>query len=306
MARRKKEAEVAAVEVKTEEVKTEEVKVEAANAETTEPAKDEVKTEEAAAEAETTEATSRKDQLHEEIKELVEKYNEAYGYREYKRMQELDTEIADKVEEYTGISERECFEEILNEENPMKAAAERVRYATIKVRDVTEDKVTTRVVEASSNQIDPLKLHKKAKEGIGADKNWHFMIEKLNMLLTCRRAIELGLNPREIKNTYSMSEEACKIEMLMDGTSPDKFDKNAADEILKQDVQKVVNAMLGEGYEVTDVMINYLLMIYQKKNNRKSLSVSCANHRNMRIYLLDICHACVTGNEFSVIYKVKK
>ena len=222
-------------------------------------------------------------------------------------MQEIDAKIAEKVEEYTTIAERECFNEILQDENPMKAAAERVRYATIKVRDVTEDKVTTRVVEASSNQIDPLKLHKKAKDGIGADKNWHFMIEKLNMLLTCRRAIELGLDPREIKNTYSMSEEATKIEALMSETDPTKYDKNAADELLKQDVQKVVDAMLGGGeFEVTDVMINYLLMIYQKKNNRKSLSVTCANHKNMRIYLLDICHACVTGNEFSVVYKVKK
>ena len=297
MARRKTKAEV------TPEVKAEEVKVEAAVA--AEPVAEEAKAEDTPAE-ETTKA-NRKDELLEEINGLVEKYNEANNYREYKQMQDIDAKIAEKVEEYTGIAERECFEEILQDENPMKAAAERVRYATIKVRDVTEDKVTTRVVEASSNQIDPLKLHKKAKDGIGADKNWHFMIEKLNMLLTCRRAIELGLEPREIKNTYSMSDEAAKIEALASETDPSKFDKNAADEVLKQDVQKVVDAMLGAGeYEVTDVMINYLLMIYQKKNNRKSLSVSCANHKNMRIYLLDICHACVTGNEFSVIYKVKK
>lgn len=296
MARRKANAEV------TPEVKTEEVKVETALAADPNP---EVKTEDAP--ADTTEATDRKDELLEEINELVEKYNEANSYHEYKQMQEIDAKIAEKVEEYTTIAERECFNEILQDENPMKAAAERVRYATIKVRDVTEDKVTTRVVEASSNQIDPLKLHKKAKDGIGADKNWHFMIEKLNMLLTCRRAIELGLDPREIKNTYSMSEEATKIEALMSETDPTKYDKNAADELLKQDVQKVVDAMLGGGeFEVTDVMINYLLMIYQKKNNRKSLSVTCANHKNMRIYLLDICHACVTDNEFSVVYKVKK
>lgn len=297
MARRKTKAEV------TPEVKTEEVKVETVLA--ADPKPEEVKTEDA--QAKTTEAADRKDELLNEINELVEKYNEANSYHEYKQMQEIDAKISEKVEEYTAIAERECFDEILKDENPMKAAAERVRYATIKVRDVTEDKVTTRVVEASSNQIDPLKIHKKAKDGIGADKNWHFMIEKLNMLLTCRRAIELGLDPREVKNTYSMSEEAVKIEALMSETDPTKYDKNAADELLKQDVQKVVDAMLGAGeYEVTDVMISYLLMIYQKKNNRKSLSVTCANHKNMRIYLLDICHACVTGNEFSVIYKVKK
>lgn len=258
----------------------------------------------------TTEGTNvtvdKKQEIYDAIVALVDEYNESADYKEFKVMKEIDKKIADKVQEYSEAAEAECFAEILEAENPMKRAAEVVRYSTVKVRDVKEDGTLTRVIEASSKQIDPLRLHKKAKDGIGADKTWFLMIEKLNLLMTCRRAIELGLDPKQVQNSYSMSEEACKIECLLSETDPTKYDKNAADEVLRQDVQKVVDAMLGEGFSVTDVMINYLLMIYTRKDSRKALSVTCANHKYMRTYILDICHAAVTGNEFCLGYKQKK
>jgi len=261
-------------------------------------------------EEKTTEVTNvtadKKSAIYDEISELVNQYNKSAEYSEFKVMKEIDKKIADKVQEYSEVAEAECFAECLKAENPMKAAAEMVRYSTVKVRDVKDDGALTRVIEASSKQIDPLRLHKKAKDGIGADKAWFLMIEKLNLLMTCRRAIELGLDPKQVQNTYSMSEEACKIESLLSETDPTKYDKNVADEVLRQDVQKIVDAMLGEGFAVTDVMINYLLMIYTRKDSRKALSVSCANHKYMRTYMLDICHAAVTGNEFYLNYKVKK
>ena len=282
---------------KTEAVKTEEVKVE------------EVKTEEATAGAAEETTEDEKAAIYAEIETLVSKYNEHAKYGELKSMKEIDEKIASKVQEYDQAAEKEAFDEFLKAENPMKAAAEAVRYSTVKVADekgVQKGVIANKVIEASSKPIDPLRLHKRVSGGIGADKSWHFMIEKLNLLLTCRRAIELGVDPREIQNTYSMSEEAAKIEVLLSETDPTKYDKNKADEVLKQDVQKCVDAMLGTGFSVSDVMCNYLLMIYTKKDNRKALSVTCANHRYMRTYLLEICHAAITGNAFSLNYKAKK
>lgn len=305
MARKKKVD--AAPEVKTEEVKVEETKAEEAKVETAEAAQS---TEGVAATEETTETPvdDEKDKVREEIDELIKQYNEASEYIEYKRMREIEAKIAEKVQQYDELAEGECFAEFLQSENPMKAAAEAVRFPTIKVRDERQKGggQPKKVVEASSKPIDPMRLHKKAKDGIGANKEWHFMCEKLNLLLTCRRAIELGIDPMTVKNTYSMSDEAVKIECLLSETDATKYDKNAADEILKQDMQKVVDAMVGSGFTVTDVMVNYLLVIYQKKDNKKSLSVTCANHKFMRMYMLEICHAAITGNEFCLNFKVKK
>lgn len=247
--------------------------------------------------------------LSDEISTKVSEWNDAHSYDEHTLAGEIEKQIADKVSEYSTLAESKCFEELMGAENIMLAAAIKLRYNVIKVRDTKPDpksKEVVKVVETSSVLIDPARLDKKVKGGIGANKEWSHMIERLNYLQTCRLAIELGLDTAEISKTYAMKEEALKIEVLLSETDPTKYDKNAADEILMKDMQTVVNAMLGEGYTVAMTEAMYFVRSYAKKNNKKSLQLVCSNHRTVRGTMLEICHKVVTGAEYSVSYKVKK
>lgn len=251
------------------------------------------------------EFAEKKAALKTKLENLVKKWNEAFEYNEGTK--EIDEDISEALGEYAEVAEKECFKNLQATENSMKAAAERLTFPVLAVQDVREDKkLVGRNVVSAEKKIDPLRLNNKAKNGVGADKKWPAMIEKLNLLLACRRAIELGLDPAKVRDTFSMSEQAAKIESLLSETDPTKYDKNAADEVLRGDLQKILDAMLGTGYSADARMVQFLLMIYQKKDNKRALSVSCANHRSMAQYCLELCHAAVTGNSYNLKYKVKK
>lgn len=239
-----------------------------------------------------------------ELRALVKQYNEAFRFRE--DTSSIETKIGDKVDEYTQESMKRCFTELLTKENPMLEAVKKLTFPTLRVSDEKVEGVKVGIrVDDATKPIDPLRLHHDSKAGIGADPYWNAMIEKLGMLLACRRAIELGLDPLAVKNTYSMSEQALKIEVLRSETDSKKYDKAAADEVLKGDLQNVVNAMLGEGFTISEHEVNYLLMIYQKKG-RSALTVSLAKPQSMRLYLMEICYAAVTHTAYTLDYKKKK
>jgi hypothetical protein len=60
--------------------------------------------------------------------------------------------------------------------------------------------------------------------------------------------------------------------------------------------------MIGEEYKPVSHDVNYLMTIFAKKN-RKALSVTCANHRYMRNYIMEICHRIVSGESYDVQFK---
>lgn len=247
----------------------------------------------------------KKRAIRDEAAELVSKWNESAEYAEYKTMAKLEEEIAQKVTEYTELAWDETVLELKQTEKPMVEAAKRLTFETIKVKpEKQEDGTPVMIMYGADKPIDVLALHKAIEGGIGEDKKWHSMIEKLNFLITCRRAIELGLNTDEINKSYAMSQQATKMDMFLTGATT--FDKNGADELLRKDMQLVVNAMIGDGYEVVNKMVSYLLMVYQKKNSKRALSIVCATHKHLRQYMLEVCNSCITGDDFEAVYKEKK
>lgn len=239
-----------------------------------------------------------------EIEALVSERNECAEFGEHKAVKKLDRKIAEKVGDYNTRAEKDCFDALLKEDNPMLAAAKMLKFVGIKASEKKqEDGSAKMVIEAASRAIDPLSLHKKSDDGIGIDKKWEDSVEALNCLLTMRRAVELGLSTDGIIKNYKMSDEALtKVEAYLQDDDPTKLDKNAFDGFLRSEVQDVVDKMTGVG-EVTDKMVNYLLSIYSRKNTKAELSIACATHKYMRQYMLDICNAAATGNVFSVSYK---
>ena len=236
------------------------------------------------------------------LQELVDEYNDDAELADFKHMKELKEKINEKIAEYNLASETECFAELLKAENPLKAAAEKLRYPAVRVPEEDNKLV---IDTDTTKAIDPMRLHRKVKGGIGVDKSWHYMVERLNSSIITRRAIELGIDPETIKSSYAIHDEALKLEGFLSDEDPNAFDLSAANEHLQKNMQKVVAAMVGE-YEVPMSLVNYILSIYTKKNNRASLEVAAANHRFMKQYMLEVCHACITGSPVVMTYRKAK
>lgn len=211
-------------------------------------------------------------------------------------LKKLDEAIA----EYSSIARTIVFQECKESENPMIEAVKRLTYPTIagKLEKVEDTEIQRMVIEDREKQIDLLKLHKYVDGGIGADHNWVYMVEKFNMLLTARRADELGIDPKTVNDSYAMSEIAREFDL---GKNP------ASNTKILDTLRTIVGAMIGEEYKpkVTSHDVAFLLAIYSRKA-RKALTVSCANHKFMRGYVMEICHRVVLDKAYAVEFKQAK
>ena len=233
-------------------------------------------------------------QLRSEAEALVKDYNEAIQNGKFEDATKAESAAIEKINEYTGVVRDMCFEDCKNTDNPMLAAVQTLSYVTIGVKDEQkgDDKVPVRSIVDKERQIDLLKLHKYCGS-IGADENWVHIAQKLNFLLTAQKAVDLGLNPKDVHDSYAMSEIARQFDMGKNPTSKTNLLKS---------LQAVVSAMLGADYKATSHDVNYLMSVYSRKN-RKALTVTCANHRYFRNYLAEVCHRIVTGKTYEVDYK---
>jgi len=243
------------------------------------------------------ENTAKLATLRSKTEELVKDYNEAMQTGKFEDATKADKAMTDTINEYTATVRDMCFEECKATDDPMLAAVKTLSYVTIGVKDEQkgDDKVPVRVIVDKERQIDLLKLDKFCG-GIGADPNWMHVAQKMNFLLTAQKAKDLGLDPAKVNDSYAMSEIARQFEMGKNPTSKTNLLKT---------LQMVVTAMVGDGYKATSHDVNFLLSVYSKKN-RKALTVSCANHRNFRGYVMEVCHRIVTGKSYELEYKTKR
>lgn len=243
------------------------------------------------------ENTAKLATLRSEAEAFVKAYNEAIQNGKFEDANKADTAMTEKINEYTATVRDMCFADCKATENPMLTAVTTLSYVTIGVKDEQkgDDKVPVRAIVDKERQIDLLKLHKFCGS-IGADENWLHIAQKMNLLLTAQKANDLGLDPKAVNDSYSMSEIAREFDMGKNPTSKTN---------LLRTLQMVVTAMLGDGYKATSHDVNFLLSVYSRKN-RKALTVTCANHRYFRNYMAEICHRIVTGKAYELDYKTKK
>lgn len=229
------------------------------------------------------------------VDEKVKAYNEAMQDGKFDEVSKLDTEITDTVNEYTSIVRDMCFEDCAASDDPMMAAVTALSFMTIGVKDTKkgDEKLPVREVIEKERQIDLLKLHKFVDGGIGHNKEWAYMVEKFNLLMTCQKAKDLGVDPTAINDSYAMSEIAKGYDL---GKNP------ASKTNLLKTLTAIVQAMVGEEYKPVSHDVNFLLSVYSRKS-RKALTVTCANHKYMRGYIMEICHRIVTGKTYEVDYK---
>ena len=236
-------------------------------------------------------------QIRSEVEALVRDYNDAIQTGSYEAATKADTAMSERVNDYTAAARDIYFDICKNSDSPMLTAVTILTFTTIGVKDEKkgDDKVPVRAVVEKERAIDLQKLHKYCG-GIGADTNWSHIAQKMNFLLTAQKAVDLGLDPKAVNDSYAMSEIAREFDMGKNPTSKTN---------LLRTLQAVITAMLGDGYKATSHDVNFLMSVYSKKN-RKALVVSCANHRNFRNYLAEVCHRIVTGKSYELDYKMKK
>lgn len=233
--------------------------------------------------------------IKEDVAKKVEAYNEAMLDSKLEDAIKINEETAELVNEYTGIARGLCFEDCEATDDPMLEAVKRLTFTTIAVKDAKEndENIATRRLIDKEMQIDILKLHNKVKGGIGHNKQWNFMIEHFNLLMTIQVAKNLNIDPKDINDSYDMHETSRQMDL---GKNP------VSKRNLLKTLTGIVQAMIGEEYKPLSHDVNYLLLVYGKKS-RKALTVTCANHKYLRGYIMEICHRIVTGKAYSVDYK---
>lgn len=234
------------------------------------------------------------------IEEKIKAYNEALlDNKPFDVVSKIDTDIKDGIKEYTTLARDVCFDEIAMAENPMVEAAKRLNFETIAVKDEkkTEDKIFVRVLTVKDKKINLLELNKYISGGIGNDKSWNLMIEKFNLMLTIKRAIDLGIKDiTTINDSFFISRAAKDIEM---GKNP------VSNTNMLKTLTKVIQAMMGEEYKPLTHDVNFLNSVYSKKS-KKDLTITCANTRHFVNYILEVCHRIVTNGHYDVEYKKAK
>lgn len=244
------------------------------------------------------EKVAKMQELRASVEANVKAYNDANQNARFEEVSKLDTSIQEAVNEYTSIARDICFEDCAATDDPMMTAIKTLEYTTIGVKDSKkgDDKIPVREVIEKERQIDLLKLHKFVDGGIGKDKNWAYMIEKLNMLMTAQKAVDLGIDPKDINDSYAMNKISREYNL---GKNP------ASKTNLLKTLTLIVQAMIGEEYKPVSHDVNFLLSVYSRKS-RKALTVTCANHKYMRGYMMEICHRIVMGKTYDIDYKKMK
>lgn len=257
-----------------------------------------------------TKKLSPRESLKKAIEENVAKYNESREFNEVDIMQKLDAKVRELLADYTKEAEAACFAELLKAADPMRAAAEKMQFETLTVTDPKKDGVVQdREVKTVFRTIDPLRLHKKSKDtgkgGIGADKLWFARVDSVNVAMTVATAIKLKKDDEKVedviakvRSAHARCDEAKKLVNACDGNPVD-------DNLLLQDVQDTLDAMIGKGFTATPADVAFLRAAHEKAG-RDATSLVAATPKTIRELMLGVCHNAITGEGYTLVYKTAK
>lgn len=235
-----------------------------------------------------------------EIDGLVKRYNESAMFAEFKAMQKLSGDIAEKIGAYNDKAESAHFIKLKHNPNPMAAAALDPYYVALRTANQKKpDGGTILAVVSGDKAIDPAKLYKYLH---GEMPVWSVKIERLNKLLTVAAGVRFGMDPKKIMDTIRMSGEASSALLPREGDLNDR-------ENLLVDVQSIVNEMLGEEHELTDEVKSKIGFMHEvhTKAGKKLNGIGVARDASTRQRMLVMCAAALTGKADVIVeYQRKK
>lgn len=209
---------------------------------------------------------------------------------------EFEEYLEKLVNFYTSETKLACYKQAKASENPMHYAVTEFAYPTIRVKETKdkETKVSIREVVDAEKQIDLLDLHKwmagnkPASGGIGANTDWVYAADKLNLKMAKDAASDL--NNETVKNRLS---DASQLSLKKE-SAEFKLSNNEA----KKALQEVITMMLGEGYAIKAYDYKgYLHRVYITDNKKAKLGVKMADRRSFATYLKKICYRILSGAE---------
>lgn len=263
------------------------------------------------------------DDLHKDIVEKISDINKCLKEKErdVAKLHVLDDDLKEIEREYAKAKCVEVFDQLKNEENPVKAAIIMHSYFTTSHSYTRADNgaiTSIKIVEDKPRQIDLVKLCKHC--GLPAD--WQYKVEKFNQLLAMKTATDLKMNKTQIKkicDSFYMSKLAKEIDMGATPTSntaickqlqqifdavlfevSDKTKTEAKSEAPAKNTKKVKNIHRVNNHDVA-----YLLMCYSKRGKKK-LSVAVAKNSYVHRLVMDIMHRVVTGKTYDLEYRTIK
>ena len=236
------------------------------------------------------------------IEELVKDFNDKKSKGVTgATLDKLESEIQDAVKAYNKASCKKSFDELKNSGAPLHNALLALTYPTVKVTDrrtsnVFEDTEKTKVVESSESNIDFELFWTYCDKKIGVNHDWLPMCHKLNLLMTRKVADDLGIDVKDINDSFAMRSIAKQIDL---GDTPCSKTK-----LLKL-LDKIVQSMIGTKFKCNSHDVNYILSVYSKKS-RKALTVTTSNNRQLVTIICEICHKQLTDKSYEIEYKKVK
>lgn len=199
----------------------------------------------------------------------------------------IENDLEEVIGYYNANAKAECFAAAKDSGDPMKYAISTYFYKGLKVSEHKDKdtKLITRSIDYCNKQIDLAELHKKLG-GIGANTDWIHTAQTFNFHLTARAAEDLGSSTIKnlLKNesdVFSMSDIARQRDL---GKNP------TAKANLAKTLQIIITEMLGDGYEILPIDVNYLTGVYASDDKKSKTGVTLANHKTLRTFLKKVCY----------------
>ena len=248
------------------------------------------------------------------LSELTEALNESESLTESKALlNEIDTLLKTHNEK----SKELYIEDALTKGNSFEIMRHVCLSPTYKICAVPLDKESgTYSVKESAQFINAEVVHKRAKGGIGVDKNWIFYAHKLNYLICVRVAHEVmgdEEKKKQIAASYEMK-DAVRSVLFPDNVDPLKDIDEKKDLISNKNItvalRYVVSAMIGKDFG--DKMISrhsrYLANAYAT-HDRKEIGggLKLVNDKQFTRLLMDICYRLLTNTDYEIkVPNIKK
>lgn len=230
-------------------------------------------------------------EIRTELTKVWEKYNDAcLADKQADAMVAYD-KIKGLIDQYATAAQNECFAELKQHDDIMLEACKQLTYPVLRLKETVDETGTVTVsIEDVDRYIDILKLHKSTVNGIGANKAWAAHIEKLGMLLTADVAKNINGKNAEVLKTYKISKAGNAVEMALSKTQ------------LTKCINDVMHCMIGDSYNAISYDAGFLREAFSRKG-RAFGTITCANAKSMRQYIMEICHRAITNKEYTVEYK---
>lgn len=246
--------------------------------------------------------------LESEMKKLVGDYNAALEKSDLDAMATAESELKVKEAAYAGLAMNRFFETVSNKEDYVGTIIKAVTALTYQIKahkvNKEEDKITGMELTEKTAMVDLRKLCKFN----GFEKQWINALEKFNLLLTLRAAIELGLNKAALKtinDSYYMAEKSREIELGKTPTSNNQICKQ-----LQMVIDKILFVASDKNpekniYSANSHDVAYLLMCYTKRG-KSALKVVCSKHSFVERLITEVLHRILTGAVYDVDYRAIK